>query len=26
MLWNILDEQNQHCSQAVFFSNWKIMA
>ncbi|MEH1818373.1 MAG: MEKHLA domain-containing protein [Nostoc sp.] len=26
ILWNILDEQNQHCGQAAFFSNWKFIA
>ncbi|MFN6483223.1 MULTISPECIES: MEKHLA domain-containing protein [unclassified Nostoc] len=26
ILWNILDEQNQHCGQAAFFSNWKFVA
>ncbi|MEH2111284.1 MEKHLA domain-containing protein [Nostoc sp.] len=25
ILWNILDEQNQHCGQAAFFSNWKFI-
>jgi MEKHLA domain len=25
ILWNILDQQNQHCGQAAFFSNWKFI-
>ncbi|MEH2068846.1 MAG: MEKHLA domain-containing protein [Nostoc sp.] len=25
ILWNVLDEQNQHCGQAAFFSNWKFI-
>ncbi|MBC6435673.1 MEKHLA domain-containing protein [Nostoc sp. HG1] len=25
ILWNVLDEQNQQCGQAAFFSNWKFI-
>lgn len=25
ILWNVLDEQNQHCGQAAFFSKWKFI-
>ncbi|MHC5726821.1 MAG: MEKHLA domain-containing protein [Nostoc sp.] len=25
ILWNLLDEQNQHYGQAAFFSNWKFI-
>ncbi|MBD0389812.1 MAG: MEKHLA domain-containing protein [Nostoc sp. C3-bin3] len=25
LLWNILDEQNQHYGQAAFFSTWKFI-
>ncbi|MBD2506023.1 MEKHLA domain-containing protein [Nostoc muscorum FACHB-395] len=25
ILWNVLDEHNQQCGQAAFFSNWKFI-
>jgi hypothetical protein len=25
ILWNVLDEENQHCGQAAFFSSWKFI-
>ncbi|MBD6618676.1 MEKHLA domain-containing protein [Komarekiella sp. 'clone 1'] len=25
ILWNVVDEQNQHCGQAAFFSKWKFI-
>lgn len=25
LLWNVFDEQNQHCGQAAFFPTWKFI-
>ncbi|MBW4684630.1 MAG: MEKHLA domain-containing protein [Komarekiella atlantica HA4396-MV6] len=25
ILWNVLNEENQHCGQAAFFSKWKFI-